>query len=59
VTAFALMRLMQSLLFGVSPYDPVTYIVITAGIFMTAWLACWLPSRRAAAVDPMNALRAE
>jgi predicted permease len=57
--AFAAMRLMQSLLFGVSPYDPVTYAAITVGIFATAWLACWLPSRRAAAVDPMNALRAE
>ncbi len=57
--AFAAMRLMQSLLFGVSPYDPPTYAAITLGIFATAWLACWLPSRRAAAVDPMNALRAE
>ena len=59
VVAFAAMRLMQSLLFGVSPFDPLTYAVITLGIFCTACLACWLPSRRAAAVDPMNALRAE
>jgi predicted permease len=57
--AFGAMRLMQSLLFGVSPYDPVTYAAITLAIFSTAWLACWLPSRRALAVDPMNALRSE
>jgi predicted permease len=59
VTAFAAMRLMRALLFGVSPYDPVTFIAITLGISATAWLACWLPSRRAAAVDPINALRSE
>ena len=57
--AFAAMRLMQSLLFGVSPFDPLTYAVITLGIFATACVACWLPSRRAAAVDPIHALRAE
>ena len=59
VTAFAAVRLMQSLLFGVSPYDPATYIAITLVIFLTASVACWLPSRRAAAVDPMIALRSE
>lgn len=59
VAAFAAMRLMASLLFGVSAADPLTYAVITVVVFATAWLACWLPSRRAAAVDPMNALRAE
>jgi ABC-type antimicrobial peptide transport system permease subunit len=59
VAAFAAMRLMASLLFGVSPVDPVTYAAITAIVFATAWLACWLPSRKAATVDPMNALRAE
>ena len=57
--AFAAMRLMQSLLFGVSAYDPLTYAAIATGVFATAWIACWLPSRRAATVDPMNALRAE
>jgi ABC-type antimicrobial peptide transport system permease subunit len=57
--AVAAMRLMSSLLFNVNPMDPGTYFVATAGILAIAWLACYLPSRRAAAVNPVNALRAE
>lgn len=57
--SFATMRLMSSLLFNVSPMDPGTYIVATAGILAITWLACYLPSRRAAAVNPVTALRAE
>jgi ABC-type lipoprotein release transport system permease subunit len=53
------MRLMSSLLFKVSPMDPATYIVATTGVVTIAWLACHLPSRRAAGVNPVNALRAE
>jgi ABC-type antimicrobial peptide transport system permease subunit len=59
VLAFLTMRLMSSILFNVSPVDPLTYVVITAGVLATACLACYLPSRRAATVDPMDALRAE
>ncbi|HEY3988508.1 MAG TPA: ABC transporter permease [Acidobacteriaceae bacterium] len=59
VVAFLSMRLMSSILFNVSPVDPVTYIVITFGVVATAYLACYLPSRRAATVDPVHALRAE
>jgi predicted permease len=59
VTAFVTMRLMSSLLFNVSPVDPVTYVTITLGVVAVAWLACYLPSRRAATVEPMQALRAE
>ena len=58
-TAFVAMRLMSSLLFNVSPVDPVTYAAVTAGVLVTACLACYLPSRRAATVDPVHALRAE
>jgi ABC-type antimicrobial peptide transport system permease subunit len=59
VVAFLTMRLMSSLLFNVSPVDPATYIAITACVVVAAYLACYLPSRRAATVDPVNALRAE
>ena len=48
VASFAVMRLMSSLLFNVSPVDPVTYAAVTAGVLGTACLACYLPSRRAA-----------
>jgi predicted permease len=59
LAAFASMRLMSSLLFNVSPVDPLTYAAITAGVFAAACLACYLPSRRAATVEPVSALRAE
>ena len=59
VVAFVTMRLMSSLLFNVSPVDPLTYISITVCVMATAYLACYLPARRAATVDPVNALRAE
>jgi len=59
VLAFVTMRLMSSILFHVSPVDPLTYLVISAGVIVTAWLACYLPSRRASTVDPVHALRAE
>ena len=59
VAAFVTMRLMSSLLFNVSPVDPLTYAAITVVVVVIAYLACYLPSRRAATVDPVNALRAE
>ena len=59
IVAFISMRLMSSILFNVSPVDPMTYIVITVGVVATAYLACYLPSRRAATVDPVHALRSE
>jgi predicted permease len=57
--AFALTRLMSSLLFGVSAADPLTYGLVTVGLVATAVLASYLPARRAATVDPSEALRAE
>ena len=57
--AFAATRLMKSVLFGVSPADPATYGLVFGGLVAAALLASWLPARRAAAVDPMQALRAE
>jgi predicted permease len=59
IAAFATMRLMSSLLFKVSPVDPITYGAMTVGVVVVAYLACYLPSRRATTVDPVEALRAE
>jgi predicted lysophospholipase L1 biosynthesis ABC-type transport system permease subunit len=59
VAAFAATRLMSSLLFGVSARDPWTYAGSIACVIAISWLACYLPSRRAAKVDPLSALQAE
>jgi len=59
VAAAALSHLMTSLLFAVSPLDPLTYGLVSAGLIAAAALASYLPSRRAAAVDPTEALRSE
>ena len=59
VVAVVVMRLMSSLLFKVSPVDPVAYGAASLGLVATAFLASYLPSRRASAVDPVESLRAE
>jgi predicted permease len=59
VVAFMVMRLMSTLLFRVTPADPMTYAVVSLGLGVTAFVASYLPSRRAATVDPVEALRAE
>jgi predicted permease len=57
--AFAASRLLQTLLYGISPADPATYVSVIALLGGVAALSCWAPARRAAAVDPAITLRAE
>ena len=57
--AAGLTRLMSSLLFGISPFDPATYLGGALILAMAAVLASYLPARRASAVDPVDALKAE
>jgi putative ABC transport system permease protein len=59
VSAAALMRLLSSLLFGVNPFDPLTYLAVTVSLGGVALIATWLPARQATRIDPMSALRSE
>ena len=58
-TAAALMQFMKSLLFGISPLDPITFITVPLVLAACAACASYLPARRAAAVNPVDALRTE
>src|SRR5207248_3274514 len=59
VGALAATRLLNSLLFGVGASDPVTFVAVVLLVSAVAFVAAWLPARRAMRVDPIIALRAE
>ena len=59
VVALALTRVMSSMLVGVKASDPITYVAMAALFFLITAIACWMPGRRAAGLDPLVALRDE
>jgi putative ABC transport system permease protein len=59
IGAFALTRTMESMLVGVTPTDLVTYVAIVVLFLVISAFACWVPARRAASLDPTNALRSD
>jgi predicted permease len=59
VAAFPVTRIMSSLPIGVSPTDPAVFMVVAALLASVGLFACWIPARRAAALDPVRAIRYE
>jgi putative ABC transport system permease protein len=59
LASLGLARLMSSLLFGVSASDPLTFVAVAISLALVAFLACYIPARRAMCVDPLVALRHE
>jgi ABC-type antimicrobial peptide transport system permease subunit len=59
VAAFGLTRLLSNMLFGIAPNDPATFVAVSLLLALIAVLACSIPARRAASIEPMQALRAE
>jgi len=59
IAALTLTSLIRNLLFDVSASDPLTFIVISLLLSGVSLVACWVPARRAAKVDPMIAIRCE
>jgi len=59
IASFIAMRYLQSQLYGVRPTDPVTFVCVALALAAVAWMACYIPARRATKVDPLVALRYE
>jgi ABC-type antimicrobial peptide transport system permease subunit len=56
--ALAAARVIQGLLFGVAPHDPATFIGVAILMAAIGTVACWIPARRAARIDPAITMRA-
>ncbi|HEX4950028.1 MAG TPA: ABC transporter permease [Blastocatellia bacterium] len=59
LAAWGMTRWMKSMLYGLTPTDPLTFVSVAAALLTVALLACWIPARRATKIDPMIALRYE
>jgi putative ABC transport system permease protein len=59
VSALVLTRYLTTMLFGVEPTDPITFGVLSVAVVAVSALACYVPARRAARVDPISAIRVE
>ena len=59
IAALAGSQLIRTLLYGVSPRDPIVFSLTTVALLVVALLACWLPARRASRLSPLQALRTE
>jgi ABC-type antimicrobial peptide transport system permease subunit len=59
VASLALTRYLTTMLFGVAPTDPLTFAALTMTMVVVSLLACYVPARRAARVDPLVAIRTE
>jgi putative ABC transport system permease protein len=57
--SFGVTRVMSSILFGVTPTDPITFVGVTLLLLAVTFVACWIPARRATRIDPLTALRYE
>jgi ABC-type antimicrobial peptide transport system permease subunit len=58
-SAFGLAQVMATFLFGVTPRDPLVFVVVPLVLALFAWLGVWLPAQRAGRVDPVVALRVD
>jgi putative ABC transport system permease protein len=59
IASYLVTQFLRTLLYGVKPTDPLTFVAVALLLLVTVLLACWIPARRASRVDPMIALRAE
>ena len=59
IVSLGLTRFLKSMLVEISPFDPITFLVTSAGLALVALIACYFPAHRATRIHPMDALRCE